>query len=151
MWAQRSASLPQLDGHRLGESDAKTVRRSCWHGVCQCYFPRATLTSLCSSGHEGLKTMTHTRRAEASLMRRTHARTHATLPASLIRYTTVNILTQAYLELQLALAETTQTAHKSPQQLTEDTDRTSSLLTHTHSRTHSHTRTRRGELLWCAY
>lgn len=45
---------------------------------------------------------------------RTYTHALAMLPALLIRYTTVNILTQPYLELQLALAETTQTAHKSP-------------------------------------
>lgn len=70
------------------------------------------LWPLCCEGHKGLKTMTHMQYAAASLMRHTHK--EAMLAASLIRYTTVNILTQCYLELQLALAETTQTAHKSP-------------------------------------
>lgn len=54
------------------------------------------------------------------------------LAALLIRCTTVNTQTQHYLELEFALAETTQTAHKSPQQITEDTDRPSLTHIHTH-------------------
>ena len=44
----------------------------------------------------------------------THTHTRRMLPALLIRCTTVDTQTQHYLELKFVLAETTQTAHKSP-------------------------------------
>lgn len=78
IWAHMtllSMCMRQFNRHKMDESDLKTVCRICCHGLSPCYFPRATLTSPCFSGHEGLRTMTHTRRAAASLMRHTHIHT----------------------------------------------------------------------------
>lgn len=60
----------------------------------------------------------------------------------------VDTSTQHYLELEFALAETTQTANKSPKQITEDTE----LPPPVYVCTYIHTQHRgRGEPLWCAY
>lgn len=53
----------------------------------------------------------------------------------------VDTLAEHYLELEFALAETTQTANKSPKQITEDTEPPGAHV-HLHTHTHSTERER---------
>lgn len=93
-----------------------------------CCSLRANVTPLFSWPWRSLA-MTHTWHVTESLMRHT-----SMLPALLIRCATVDTSTQRYLELEFALAETTQRANKSPRRIGEDTEPPSTRIqTHVHS------------------